>query len=311
MKQKRYMDIERMKEKYVDAFRKGDKIIIEEKIDGASAAFAYDSTTNKIVAFSRRNELNEFNNLRGFYEYTQHLDVAGVAQITENGRYIIFGEWLVSHTVKYPEHEYKHFWMFDVWDTQTENWLDYNHTRAMHAGLELVAQKTNESLNFVPVFYDGPFISWEHLHEMVGKSAVGAKPCGEGIVIKNQTTMSEKEWRLPTYIKIVAKEFSEVHQSKPQKEIDSEKLAAKQAAVDLAATIVTARRVEKFIQKLVEDNILPEDWDEKSLGVIAKNLPRAVYNDCVKEEPETVSQIEDFGKICGSLTMKLAREMIK
>ena len=46
-------------------------------------------------------------------------------------------------------------------------------------------------------------------------------------------------------------------------------------------------------------------------GTIAKHLPRAVYNDCVKEEPETVAQIENFGKICGSLTMKLAREAVK
>ena len=46
-------------------------------------------------------------------------------------------------------------------------------------------------------------------------------------------------------------------------------------------------------------------------GTIAKNLPRAIYNDCVKEEPETVAQIENFGKICGSLSMKLARGLIK
>ena len=46
-------------------------------------------------------------------------------------------------------------------------------------------------------------------------------------------------------------------------------------------------------------------------GTIAKHLPRAVYNDCVKEESETVAQIENFGKICGSLTMKLAREAVK
>jgi large-conductance mechanosensitive channel len=95
-----------------------------------------------------------------------------------------------------------------------------------------------------------------------------------------------------------------------QKELE-EAEAARKAAEELAATIVTSRRIQKEILKLIDDNIIPENWDEKSLGVIAKNLPRAVYNDCVKEEPETVSQIEDFGKICGSLTMKLAREMIK
>lgn len=310
MKQKRYMDIERMKEKYFDAFRKGDEIIVEEKIDGASAAFAYDPVTNKVVAFSRKNELNEANNLRGFYEWTQRLDVDGIAQMTENGRYVIFGEWLVPHTIKYPEHEYKHFWMFDVWDTKTEQWLDYDHVRAMHTGLELVAQKTHEPLNFVPVFYDGPFISWEHLHEMVGKTAVGAEPTGEGIVIKNQTTMFEEGWRLPTYIKIVAEKFSEVHTGHAKKPVDPEVLAAREAERQMVATVVTERRVVKILEKFVDNGILPEDWDEKNMKDIAKNLPKAVYEDCIKEEPDIVKACEDFGKICGKISMDYVRQFL-
>ena len=136
-------------------------------------------------------------------------------------------------------------------------------------------------------------------------------PTGEGIVIKSQDRLDNKSSRTPAYVKIVAKEFSEVHQSKPQKEIDPEKLAKKQADESLAATIVTERRVQKTLEKLIEDGIISEDWDEKSLGVIAKHLPRAIYNDCVKEEPETVEQIENFGKICGALSMKLARGLVK
>ena len=34
MKQKHYMDIERLKPDYVDGFQVGDKIIPQEKIDG-------------------------------------------------------------------------------------------------------------------------------------------------------------------------------------------------------------------------------------------------------------------------------------
>lgn len=35
MKQKLYMDIERLKPDYTDGFQVGDKIILQEKIDGA------------------------------------------------------------------------------------------------------------------------------------------------------------------------------------------------------------------------------------------------------------------------------------
>lgn len=297
---KKYKDIERLKDKYAPAFKVGEHITITEKIDGANASIVVNDD-GTLTACSRRNELNQNNTLQGFYDFVQTLD-ASIVSAALTSRYILFGEWLVKHTIRYPEDKMKQFYVFDVYDTETEQYMPWDFTKQI---AEFIGLKT------VPLFYDGPFISWEHIYSFVGKTEMGGEPTGEGVVIKSQDRLDNKFSGTPEYVKIVAKEFSEVHQSKPQKEIDPAKVAAKQAAEDLAATIVTARRVEKSIQKLVEDGIVPEDWDEKSLGVIAKHLPRAVYNDCVKEEPETVAQIENFGKICGSLTMKLAREAVK
>lgn len=297
---KKYKDIERLKDKYAPAFKTGEHITITEKIDGANASIVVNED-GTLTACSRRNELNQNNTLQGFYDFVQTLD-ASIVSAALTSRYILFGEWLVKHTIRYPEDKMKQFYVFDVYDTETEQYMPWDFTKQI---AEFIGLKT------VPLFYDGPFISWEHIYSFVGKTEMGGEPTGEGVVIKSQDRLDNKFSGTPEYVKIVAKEFSEVHQSKPQKEIDPEKVAARQAAEDLAATIVTARRVEKSIQKLVEDGIVPEDWDEKSLGVIAKHLPRAVYNDCVKEEPETVAQIENFGKICGSLTMKLAREAVK
>lgn len=297
---KKYKDIERLKDKYAPAFKVGEHITITEKIDGANASIVVNED-GTLTACSRRNELNQNNTLQGFYDFVQTLD-ASIVSAALTSRYILFGEWLVKHTIRYPEDKMKQFYVFDVYDTETEQYMPWDFTKQI---AEFIGLKT------VPLFYDGPFISWEHIYSFVGKTEMGGEPTGEGVVIKSQDRLDNKFSGTPEYVKIVAKEFSEVHQSKPQKEIDPAKVAAKQAAEDLAATIVTARRVEKSIQKLVEDGIIPEDWDEKSLGVIAKHLPRAVYNDCVKEEPETVAQIENFGKICGSLTMKLAREAVK
>lgn len=297
---KKYKDIERLKDKYAPAFKVGEHITITEKIDGANASIVVNED-GTLTACSRRNELNQNNTLQGFYDFVQTLD-ASIVSAALTSRYILFGEWLVKHTIRYPEDKMKQFYVFDVYDTETEQYMPWDFTKQI---AEFIGLKT------VPLFYDGPFISWEHIYSFVGKTEIGGEPTGEGVVIKSQDRLDNKFSGTPEYVKIVAKEFSEVHQSKPQKEIDPAKVAAKQAAEDLAATIVTARRVEKAIQKLVEDGIVPEDWDEKSLGVIAKHLPRAVYNDCVKEEPETVAQIENFGKICGSLTMKLAREAVK
>lgn len=297
---RKYIDIERLKEKYVSAFKVGEHITITEKIDGANASIIVNED-GTLTACSRRNELNQDNTLQGFYNFVQTLDVSIVSAALTT-RYILFGEWLVKHTIRYPEDKMKQFYVFDVYDTETEQYMPWEFTKQI---AEFIGLKT------VPLFYDGLFISWEHIYSFVGKTEMGGEPTGEGIVIKSQDRLDNKFSGTPEYVKIVAKEFSEVHQSKPQKEIDPEKLAAKQAAENLAATIITHRRIEKQIQKLIEDNIISEDWDEKSLGTIAKHLPRAIYDDCVKEEPEIVAQIENFGKICGSLTMKIAREMVK
>lgn len=43
---------------------------------------------------------------------------------------------------------------------------------------------------------------------------------------------------------------------------------------------------------------------------LSKLLPEAAYEDCRKEESEIVNANENFGKICASLTMKYAREIL-
>lgn len=42
MEQKKYIDIECLKDKYIDAFQKGDYIVLQEKIDGANFSIRYD-----------------------------------------------------------------------------------------------------------------------------------------------------------------------------------------------------------------------------------------------------------------------------
>ena len=77
MVQKKYKDIERLKDKYAGGFTKGEHITITEKIDGANASIRCDEEGN-VICFSRRNELTPFNTLQGFYEYVQAWDKTGI-----------------------------------------------------------------------------------------------------------------------------------------------------------------------------------------------------------------------------------------
>lgn len=47
MEQKKFMDIQRLKEGYADGFVPGDLIVIQEKFDGSNAAARYDAETGK------------------------------------------------------------------------------------------------------------------------------------------------------------------------------------------------------------------------------------------------------------------------
>ena len=307
---KKYLDIERCKQKYAETFNVGEDIVIQEKIDGSNASIRYDEESGTLKAFSRRLELSADNTLNGFWDYVQTLNLDTFKEIL-GSRYIVFGEWMgAKHAIKYPENVYGKFWMFDVWDTQIEQYLPYEETRSFYDKLIACGNEDNK-FNFVPVFYIGKFESWEKTSELVGRTEVGAEPTGEGIVIKRQNCLDSKSSRLPFYVKIVSEQFSEVHKSKKQKAIDPEAIAKKEANLALAATIVTPQRVQKMIYKFIEDGLLPQDWDEHNLRDVSKILPNAIYQDCVKEENETVQQVEDFGKVAAKLSMSIVRDLIK
>lgn len=300
MEHKKYISIERLKDKFADGFKKGDLIIIQEKIDGANASFQYNKETDTIIAYSRRNVLGLGNNLNGFWEWTQKLDKEVYKDISLK-ELRFFGEWLVPHTVVYPESCYKKFYLFDVWNTITEEYMSQDIVVALAERLDLI---------YVPVFYVGKFESWENINKFIGKTELGGK-YGEGIIIKNMTKLNDIKSKYPFYTKIVCDEFTETKKCKCQKPIDLEQLALKEYKLELAKSIVTKARIVKMLHKMVQDDIIPVDWDEKNMSVIARNINSLIYHDCIKEEKEIVDEIGDtFGKLCGTTCMQIVRDML-
>lgn len=293
MEHKKYIDINAYCNKYFDGFHLGDEIYIEEKIDGANASFQYNPETGKIEAFSRKTKLDEKNNLRGFYQWTQSLnpeDFKGFPSLR------FFGEWLVSHTVPYPQDKYQNFYLFDIFDEECNDWLTQKT-------VYFIADNLN--LKSVPLLYHGTFQSIEHCMSFVGQTKMGGE-YGEGIVIKNMTTLNTDS-RLPSYVKIVGDKFAERHTCHV-KTIDPEKARAYEEESELVSSVVNRARVEKLINKFVDEDIIEEDWDNTSVGIIAKNLGKRLYEDCVKEANDVVSQCDNFGKMANSIGMKIVKE---
>ena len=90
-----------------------------------------------------------------------------------------------------------------------------------------------------------------------------------------------------------------------------EKVEQRKVLQDTVETIVTEARVKKLVHKMVDEGIIPEDWDEHNMKVIAQNIGKEVYYDCLKEEPETVEQVgELFGKLASGTAMKIVKQML-
>lgn len=299
MQHKKFMDIQRIKEDISGNFEAGDFIYIEEKIDGANASIRYDPKANIVVAQSRKQILSPTNNLRGFYEFTQKLDVNSVKSAL-GSNLIIFGEFLVPHSVDYPEDKYNKFYVFDVYDTEAEAYLPQKD--AINIANQL-------NLMYVPIFYVGEFVSWEQCMEYVGRTDLGGE-FGEGIVIKNQTKLNDPNTRQPFYLKIVAEKFVETKTYKSKKPKSAEELQSRAEAEAIVESIVTDARVTKILHKFIDEGILPEKWGASDMSIVAKNLPKAVYEDCLKEEPEIVKSVVNFGRISGGICMRIARTKI-
>lgn len=297
MKQKKYMDIERLKDKYVDGFQKGDYIVVQEKIDGANFSIRYNEEEDAITSFSRKNILDFSNNLRGAWEWSQKLNKELVKEVLGTNL-ILFGEWLVSHTIVYPNDKYQNAYFYDVYNVETGNYLKQDEVKNIINRLGLIS---------VPVFYEGEFKSWEHLRQFVGRTDLGGEN-GEGIVVKNMTRLNDPNTRLPFYTKIVGEKFAE---KKSIRQVDPDKLEKRARLQTIVDSVVTEGRVTKLVHKMVDEGIIPEDWDEHNMSVIAKNIGREVYYDCLKEEPETVEQVgELFGKLASGTAMRIVRNML-
>lgn len=300
MTHKKFMDIQRIKENYAEGFHKGDYIVIQCKIDGANAAIRYDAETDSIVAQSRKNILDLSNNLRGFWEWSQTLDKELVKSVLGD-TLIAFCEWAVKHSVEYPPEVYNKAYFYDVYDTVTETYLPQDKVKEIVDKLGLI---------YVPTHYVGEFISWEHCMSFMDKIVMGGT-MEEGIVVKNQTRLNDPNTRSPFYLKIVGEKFTETKGQKHVKVVDPDKLKSMEENKALAETIVTPARVEKLLNKFVDEGILSEDWGNTEMPIIAKNLTKAIYEDCVKEEPETVKQIGNFGKVANSIAMQIARGIME
>jgi hypothetical protein len=172
------------------------------KLDGTNASVWYDNTM--IRAGSRNRQLNLESDNAGFYSYILNGDKYGTIEefcLTYPNQ-ILYGEWLVPHTIKnYREDAWRRFWIFDVYDKSTGQFLPYEVYQP------LMEQYGLDYIPCIKIFKNGSYDNF--LHEAQNNAGFllpqGAKP--EGIVIKNYNWTNKHQ--KVTWAKIVLNEFKD------------------------------------------------------------------------------------------------------
>lgn len=300
MTQKKFTDVVRMGHKMTKGvFNEGDMITVTEKIDGANASFKRDGNSMNVLSFSRNNPLTGTDGLNGFKKW---VDETIDARKLLDG-VIYFGEWLNPHKVKYaPEHT-KTFILFAIFNEFTQEYVNFSMVRDE-------ARRLN--LKLVPVFYEGPYKSYEHLQSFVGKTelegTLGGEITGEGIVVVNYNY--KDRYGDQVFTKMVVEKFAEVqHQKAPRDPNTPESLEALWVKDNM-----TVARVEKLLLKLVDEGIIEEEFGIEDMGTILKNINRRLIDDMIKEEVDYLPEgyeLKEIGRAVAGKSPSIIKEIIK
>lgn len=199
-KYKRYLHIERLGNDEVEDILFGT-IQLTTKIDGTNSV-VWLNDEGQVCFGSRNRELTLEKDNAGFM--AKYLEDGRLTKVLhEHPNWIIYGEYLVKHTIKYYRPEaWGGFYIFDVYDIETERYLDYYEWKDVieEAGLDYIpvfAVLKNPSLDELQHQLD-------NANFLLPDSEVGH---GEGIVIKNPNYRNK--YGRQAYAKIVRTEFKE------------------------------------------------------------------------------------------------------
>ncbi|PJI91270.1 RNA ligase [Yoonia maricola] len=135
----------------------GQRLIVEEKLDGANSAVSFDKDGGLLLQ-SRGHYLTGGGRERHFALLkTWAAAQAHVLHPVLGHRFVMYGEWMYAkHTVFYDR--LPHFFMeFDVLDRDTGTFLSTAARRSLLTGLPIMP---------VPVVYEGEVTSVDHLNSM-------------------------------------------------------------------------------------------------------------------------------------------------
>jgi len=272
---KTYPKIHRLGKEETDNILDGI-VIVQEKVDGANCSIFWLDDEIRCGTRTRMLPLDEsFNGFQEFVKENSKIE----SFLKQNEHLILFGEWLVKHTITYPDEAYRKVYLFDIYNAIDDTWA--NQTEVASVAELLGVQYPN-------VFAQGE-LTEELIKEFVGKSHIA--PAGEGVVIKHEGFLNK--FGDHVYAKLVHEKFKE---SNAIVFGGNNKHSETYWEMYVVNKYCTTGRVQKIMQKLQTETDHRLDMKETS------QVAGSCYHDMITEEAwEIVKKVPalDFKKLQG------------
>lgn len=273
-----YLHVERLEKDAVQGILNGECYLFP-KMDGTNASLWLDEEGN-LCSGSRTRQLVVDNDNAGFYSLSHDAENKEFRRIYRflqaNPNLIIYGEWMGATkfvgSIKYYNEEAKgKFFIFDVYDTETETFYSYGaYTKALlDYGLEDYIIPCLEVIHN-PSVEELVEVAENHRYMLNHNDR-----CGEGIVIKNYDFRNR--WGAYAVAKLVLDEFKQ-NKSKSRKKIDITAGEIEKAIIDY---YITDSELSKSKSKVCVLNDA-EEFDVKSGKMIGMFL-NMIFNDLLDE----------------------------
>lgn len=257
MSYKPYPKIHRLGKEETDGIL-NHEIVVQEKIDGANISIFYLDDEVRCGTRTRMLPLDE--SFNGFQEAVRKNKMLKLFFALYPDR-ILYGEWLVKHTITYPDEAYRKIYLYDIYVINDDLWLPQDYVSE-------VAEYLN--LEYPHVFVKG-VLTEDQINEYVGKSAIA--PAGEGVVLKAEDYVNV--FGDHAYAKVVHQNFKEANAIVFG---GNNKHSETYWEMYVVNKYCTTGRVMKIMQKLQSE--LPEKLDLQH----TPRMTATCYHDMITEE---------------------------
>lgn len=321
---RKFMHVERLGHRATQGILEGT-VYLMPKLDGTNGVVWF--RDGEVRCGSRNNYLNPAGGQDNHgFRAAMLADPYWPAFFAQNPHLIVYGEWLVPHTVKdYLPEAWRKFYVFDMFDTKNHRYLTPSEVVDLVLGLDQGPTRDTTDSRVLLTFWnklDSP--TGEQLTEALNSLSqfrMKEGKHGEGIVVKNYDWLNQDRHGR-AWAKIIHPEFS--NQGKAGKGVPKIDAPVDQRLVD---KFVTSDHVKKTLAKviaIVAEEIkveLPCDeqlWRGLALGNRGKVIPRLmgqVLSDLWAEEGWQIFKAAKGESISTSsfkaLTEKLVKETLE